>query len=436
MEKSPHSIAVIGLWHLGEVYSAGLAHLGHNVVGISDDKSVVAKLLKGKPPLAEPKLEGLIKTSLHRKLLTYSQDLKVVGSCDVVWLTFDTPVNNRDESNLKPILKSIREISACLNDDSLVVVSSQIPAGTSAKIVKLLKQLRPDLKFHYVYSPENLRLGEAVDCFLSPGRIVVGAGDDEGFRRMESILTGINAELVRMSPASAEMAKHALNSFLATSVSFINDIADACEKVGADISDVSKALRSDGRIGPRAFLDPGVGFSGGTLGRDLVALTKLAHVRHCKLPVIEGVLKKNQQRPKAIIRRLESLLGGLDKKRITIFGLTYKAGTPTLRRSRSLEIASLLLKRGALLNLCDPHISGEELPRMRNAKFITDPYCSVHQSDALLFLTPWKDFADLNFADLAHSAKPFAIVFDTSNSVAAKEDYITEQGLRYYRIGR
>jgi UDPglucose 6-dehydrogenase len=436
MHKSLHRVAVIGLWHLGEVYSAGLAHLGHRVFGISEDSSVVANLSVGKPPLAEPKLEELIKTGIHAKRLTYSGDLKTAGTCDVVWLTFDTPVNDLDESELKPILNCIREVSPHLQSDVLVVVSSQIPAGTSARIEALMRKRRPELKFHYAYAPENLRLGEAVDCFLSPGRIVVGANDDEGFNRLKSIFAGLNAEMVRMSPASAEMAKHALNSFLATSVSFINDIADTCEKVGADIADVTQALRSDVRIGPRAFLNPGVGFSGGTLGRDLVALTKIACSNGCELPVINGVLKKNQQRPKAIIQRLELLLRGIARKRVTLFGLTYKAGTTTLRRSRSLEIASLLIKKGAHVQLCDPHISGKELPRMKNSKFESDPYSSVDQSDALVFLTPWKDFANLDFARLAQRANSRAIVFDTSNAVASKEQSIAEQGLRYYKVGR
>ena len=436
MENSQHKIAVLGLWHLGEICSAGLAHLGHNVVGISNDKTVVENFLNGKPPLAEPRLEELIKNGLEAGLLTYSRDVTKVNNCDVVWLTFDTPVNDRDESNVKPILSCIREITPHLQDDCLVAVSSQIPAGTSATIVKLIRQLRPNLEFHYVYSPENLRLGEAVECFLNPGRIVVGANGDEGFERIKSIFGGIQADLVRMSPASAEMAKHALNSFLATSISFINDIADTCEKVGADISDVTKALRSDKRIGQHAFLNPGFGFSGGTLGRDLVALKAIARTHRADMPVIESVLKKNQQRPQSLVRRLHSLLGGLAKKHITIFGLTYKAGTSTLRRSRSLEIASLLGRKGALLSLCDPHIIPEELPRLRNAKFIADPYASVKQADALLFLTPWKDFKDFNFARFAQNARPHAVVFDASNCLSEKESNITEQGLRYFRVGR
>jgi UDPglucose 6-dehydrogenase len=436
MEEIQHRITVIGLWHLGEVYSAGLARLGHKVVGISDNRTVVKDLLKGKPPLAEPRLEELIKNGLDTGRLTYSRDITKVKHCDVVWLTFDTPVNDRDESDVKPILSCIREITPYLQNDCLVAVSSQIPAGTSATIVKLIRKRRPNLSFHYVYSPENLRLGEAVECFLNPGRIVVGADDDEGFERMESIFGGIQADLVRMSPASAEMAKHALNSFLATSISFINDIADTCEKVGADVSDVTKALRSDKRIGQHAFLNPGFGFSGGTLGRDLVALKAIARTHRSELPVIESVLKKNQLRPQSLVRRLSSLLGGLAKKRITIFGLTYKAGTSTLRRSRSLEIAALLVKQGAMLNLCDPHIIPGELPKLKNARFNADPYASVKQSDALLFLTPWKDFKDFNFAAFAESAKPHAIVFDASNSLAEKEGSIAEQGLRYFRVGR
>jgi UDPglucose 6-dehydrogenase len=436
MKDSRHRIAVIGLWHLGEVYSAGLAHLGHEVVGISDNKTVVENLLNGKPPLAEPRLAELISESLQQGVLTYSQDLTSVRDCNVVWLTFDTPVNDRDESDLDPILSSVREISRHLANDCLVVVSSQIPAGTSEAISNLIRMLRPNLTFHYVYSPENLRLGNAVNCFLNPGRVVLGASDDEGFQRLKTILRATNADFVRMSAVSAEMAKHALNAFLATSISFANDIADICEKVGADISDVIKALRSDDRIGQRAFLDPGLGFSGGTLGRDLVALTAIARQHRSELPVVESVLKKNQLRPKALVGRLEILLGGLKKKRITIFGLTYKAGTTTLRRSRSLEIASVLSRKGALLRLFDPHVAPEEVPHINNADAVADPCSSVCESDALLFLTPWKEFRDLDFRTLAENAKRHAIVFDSSNFLQDKIPAITESGFRYCGVGR
>jgi UDPglucose 6-dehydrogenase len=435
MKETKYRIAVIGLWHLGEVYSAGLAHLGHEVVGISREKKVVANLLKAEPPLAEPELEKIISTNISNGTLTYSNDIERVRGCDVAWLTFDTPVNDRDESDLTPILQSLRQMAPFLGDDCLVVVSSQIPAGTSERIMKLIRKLRPDLTFHYVYSPENLRLGEAINCFLKPGRIVVGASDKEGFQRMKDIFRTVPADLIKMSPASAEMAKHALNAFLATSISFINDVADACEKVHADISDVTNALRSDPRVGQRAFLDPGLGFSGGTLGRDLVALMTIARTRRFQLPVIESVFKKNKLRPQVFVERLERLLGGMAKKRITVLGLTYKAGTSTLRRSRSLEISSRLLKKGALLNLCDPHVSQEELPTLKNSNAIADPYLSAIDSDALLFLTPWKDFRDLSFAALAQNAKPHAIVVDATNLLRDKREVIRAEGLRYYGVG-
>ncbi len=436
MSKSQYQIAVIGMWHLGETYAAGLAHLGHKVVGISDNEAVTANLLKCVPPLAEPGVVGLMEEAMQAGRLTYSGEMTAVKNCNVVWLTFDTPVNDRDESDLSPILKALRQASPHLREDSLVVVSSQIPAGTSGKICQLIRKLRPDLKFHYVYTPENLRLGDAVNCFLRPGRVVVGANDEAGFERMKGILSGIEADLLQMSPASAEMAKHALNAFLATSISFINDIADTCERVGADISDVTRALRSDGRIGQRAFLDPGLGFSGGTLGRDLVALKAIPRPRGSRLPVIDGVLTTNRGRPQTLVQRLQTLLKGIAKKRIAIFGLTYKAGTPTLRRSRSLEMASALLKKGARLSLCDPHVAAEEIPRFKHAEVDTDPYRSARGADALLFLTPWPDFQHLDFARLAQSSKPQAIIFDPSNFLLDKREILTQRGFRYHGVGR
>ena len=234
MPKAKYAIAVVGLWHLGEIYSAGLAELGHRVVGISDDRSVIENFKKDNPPLMEPGLAAMIRKNRIAGRLTYSDDPGAIKKCDVVWITFDTPVNDRDESDLTPIMRALKQAMPFFKNDILIVVSSQIPIGTSERLEALIRKARPALRFHYVYSPENLRLGEALDCFLRPERIVVGANDAAGFLRIQNIFRNIkSAQLVRMSPASAEMTKHALNAFLATSLSFMNDIADVCAAEGA-----------------------------------------------------------------------------------------------------------------------------------------------------------------------------------------------------------
>jgi len=431
-----YKIATVGIWHLGEIYSAGLAGLGHEVIGVSDDKSVIDGLLKNIPPLPEPQLEELIAKNQSSGRLRYSTDFSEIKKCSVFWITFDTPVDDNDESDLSPIFEAIKKSAPYLQDDVLFVVSSQVPVGTGKKIKKLIKEIRPNLDFHYVYTPENLRLGEAVKCFFEPSRVVVGADNNEGFRRIGDIFSGIRAEILEMSPASAEMAKHALNSFLATSISFINDIADVCEKNGADVLDVIKALKLDPRIGPKAFLDAGLGFSGGTLGRDLKSLIRASQEAQLKLPVIESALQKNNDRPIVIVEKLNSLLGGLNKKIIAIFGLTYKTGTRTLRRSRSLEIAKLLSSRGAMLHFYDPHVLKEEIPNIKNSVIFNDPYKAAEGIDALIFITPWPEFKKLHFGLLSEKTKINAVLFDTSNFLYNEAAVIKDAGFHYLGIGR
>ena len=301
----------------------------------------------------------------------------------------------------------------------------------------MIKKDRPALKFYYAYTPENLRLGEALDNFLRPKRVVIGAESDFAYELLLDILRGLDAVLVKMSPASAEVAKHALNAFLATSISFINDIADICERIGADVLDVALALRSDPRIGERAALGAGMGFSGGTLGRDLVSLTTSAHKNKSAAPVIESVFEKNLSRPKKVAERLAQVLGGLKKKQITMYGLTYKAGTPTLRRSRSLELAKLLAKKGAILVLCDPHVPSKDIMKSaKNATVNDDAYDAAKNSHALLFVTPWPDFRQLDFAKLMRYSHKQAVIFDTANLLYRESDAIKKQGFRYYGIGR
>jgi UDPglucose 6-dehydrogenase len=438
MPKHSSKIAVIGLWHLGEIYSAGLAGLGHQVVGVDEDEKVVKDLMEGIPPLAEPGLSETIRKNIAAGRLFYSTDIKNIIGCDTVWFTFDTPVNSRDESDLKPMLKMLRKAVPYIKSDALVVVSSQIPAGTSQMIRDIIHKARPTLRFHYAYTPENLRLGEALNNFLRPERVVIGAESDLAFELLSQILEGLDAVLVKMSPASAEVAKHALNAFLATSISFINDIADVCERVGADVLDVTKALRSDARIGERAALGAGMGFSGGTLGRDLVSLTQNARKNKSTLPVIENVFKKNLSRPEKVVERLAKLLGGLKKKQITIYGLTYKPGTPTLRRSRSLELASLLAKKGAILVLCDPHVPREDVLSEVDKKALVNDnvYDAAKNSHALLFVTPWADFRHLDFAKLMRYSRRQAVILDTSNLLHEESIAIKKQGFRYYGVGR
>lgn len=433
---SPYKIAILGLWHLGEIYSAGLADMGHAVVGISEDDALIDNFKKAIPPLPEPKLQELIQKNLLSGRLSFSTNFEEIKSCNVLWFTFDTPVNDADDVDLSPIWNALEKSLPFVNQNTLIVVTSQIPIGTSRKICEFIKKKRPDLNFDYVYAPENLRLGEAVKCFFNPVRIIIGAGDASSSRKLEDIFSGLNAEFLEMSPASAEMSKHAINSFLATSVSFINDIADACEKTEADVLSVSRALRSEPRIGPKAFLDAGIGFSGATLGRDLKILMGLARESKLDLPIISNVFTKNESRKDTAISKIKNHLNSVVSKTIGVFGLTYKVGTKTLRRSRSMEVAQELKQLGATLKLHDPEADKKEVSTYGQFNFSRDPYKTAEGADALIFITPWPSFKNLDLSKLSNLAKSKALFFDANNFFWDKEGEIKKIGFTYLGTGR
>lgn len=432
---SSYKIGVVGLWHLGETYSAGLAELGHDVVGIDADTKVVEGLSKGIPPLAEPKLAELIAAHEAAGNLSYSADFSKLNDRNVVWFTVDTPVNDDDEAQTGVVLDAIKNAMPHFADGVLVVVSSQIPVGTSAEIIVLIKKERPGLSFDYAYSPENLRLGDAMKCFMEPGRVVVGAASAAALAKAKDIFSKLNAETVSMSPASAEMAKHTLNAFLATSISFTNDIADLCEQYGADVEAVAKALKSDPRVGPKAYLFAGLGFSGGTLGRDLRAMMNAGADRNVDVPVITSVFLKNKSRNAVVERRLLKELGEVKGKTFAMFGVTYKAGTSTLRRSQPLEIEKSLRDAGAVFHLYDPLAKADEVSAITPSPFSNNPYDAARGVDAVLVLTPSKDFKDLDFAKIRSITKG-PLLFDTCNILCDKEEVIREAGFNYISIGR
>lgn len=445
--ESPYKIAVVGLWHLGETYSVCLAELGHNVIGVDADAAVVANFSQNVPPLAESKLAELLAANQAAGRLSYSTDFSAVKDRDIVWITLDTPVNDEDVADIEPVLAAIKKVAPDLRDDALLVVSSQISVGTSAKIIDMIKTARPSLNFEYVYSPENLRLGVAVDSFMQPGRIVAGVSSEKALTMFKHIFAKMNGvggagsvEIVSMSPASAEMAKHALNAWLATSISFTNDIADLSERYGADVEAVAKALKSDPRVGPKAYLFAGLGFSGGTLGRDLKAMMNAADANGMKLPVIEGAFVKNKSRNAIVPGRLAKEMGDLKGKTIAMFGVTYKAGTSTLRRSQPLEIEKELREAGVSFRLYDPWAKAEEVSAATPSSFFNDPYVAAEGADVILVMTPWKDFGNLDFkklrAVMSHIVTKGPILFDTCNILCDKEEIIRAAGFTYLSVGR
>ena len=434
MRRESDRTCAIGIWHLGSVVSACLADLGYKVIGVDKDPERVRDLNNGIPPIFEPALEDLLKFNISSKRLAYTTDLShALADSSYVLITFDTPVDENDEVDLSPIFDTSRELSKYLKNGSTIIVSSQVPVGTCHQIYSLIKQNNPSLDFDIAYSPENLKLGQAIECFKNPQRIVIGADSDSTLDRVEAFFDVIVAPKLRMNLKTAEMTKHALNAFLATSISFANEIANLCDEVGADALKVAEALHSDERIGPKLPLLPGLGFAGGTLARDLKVLKNLGKDSGCETPLIDGVLKVNEEQNGLVARKLLKIYGSVKNLTVGILGLTYKAGTSTLRRSAALEIIGDLIHNGATVKAYDPKASPEEIRQHQEFEFCSDPYTVARGADALVIVTDWPEFESLDF-DSIKSIMKKPVIIDCKNMLDDNE--VTKKGLSYFGVGR
>jgi len=427
-------VCVVGIWHLGSVVSACLADLGYWVIGVDKDPKRVSELNKGVPPLFEPGLAELMTKNLESKRLSYSTDLdSALKGAKYVLITFDTPVDARDEVDLSEIFETSAELSKYLEDGSVVIVSSQVPVGTCEKIASIIASQRPSLSFGIAYVPENLRLGQAIERFRCPDMIVIGSDSVATQAEVEEFLSVIQAPKVRMDLRTAEMTKHAINAYLATSISFINEVANLCDEVGADAVKVGEAMRLDSRISPKAPLRLGLGFAGGTLARDLKVLQKLGEKVGYQMHLINSVLRVNQQQNRIVAKKLLKMYGSLHNLTVGILGLTYKAGTSTLRRSASLEIIRDLTDSGARVKAYDPKADLREVQIHGEFEFCSDPYAVANGCDALVFVTDWPEFKELDFSRIKLlMRKP--IVIDAQNMLGSEQ--MIQLGFVYLGVGR
>ena len=427
------------MWHLGEVYSACLAELGNKVIGIDKNPQVVANLNKTIVPLAEPKLQEIVKRNIKNGRLKYTTDFQQLANCNIIWFTTDIPVDKQDRASLNELFALVKKALPHMKNGSLIVVSSQLPAGTFAKLSKFIKANRPDFKFDYAYVPENLRLGEAVDSFMKPSRIVIGTSSDKRRQELTKIFKSLTPNIIPVSIASAEMTKHATNAFLSTSLSFIYDIADICEAVGADVVEVSRGLRADERIGEKAYLDASAGFSGGHLARDLQYLRKIAKSQKIDSPVINSVIRKNQGRRKIIFEKISPYLGPFKDKTVTFFGITYKSGTPTLANSLPLAVAKDALLMGSKIVLCDPWVNPEEIPAEipeGKYRYFDDPSKSAKSSHVIICITPWEGLKKLDWRKIGSLMTGPKIFFDARNYFVAESRAMEKAGIKYIGVGR
>ncbi|MDR2405729.1 MAG: nucleotide sugar dehydrogenase [Deltaproteobacteria bacterium] len=425
-------IAVLGLWHLGTVTAAGAAALGHNVIGWDRVPQHISAFNKGLAPIFEPGLNEQLKSGLASGNLTFTDNMPAaLKDAELAWICHDTPVNEDDIADPESVIADIKEAIPLLPRGTLILVSSQLPAGTCSALSAFIKSKnREDLDL--ACSPENLRLGNALEIFSHPERVVCGISSARAKAMLTELFQPMTGNIVWMSVPSAEMTKHAINAFLATSVSFANEIASLCEFVGADAKEVEKGLKSEKRIGPGAYLSPGQAFAGGTLARDLTFLDDLGKKAKFDLPVIEGARVSNELHKNWIIARLKEKLKSLDGKLIAMWGLAYKPGTDTLRRSSSLETAGKLLASGASVAAHDPAV--KQLPDLfkERIKLSTTALDAVKGADALVICTPWPDYSQVDKNEVLTRLKRH-LILDPSGFL--REVYGADSSLEYVSIG-
>lgn len=429
-----NKVCVIGIWHLGAVTSACLADLGYRVVGVDSSAKRIDNLNVGVPPVFEPGLEEMIKNNILLRRLEYTTNLKAaLQGATYVLITYDTPVDERDEVDLSQIFNVASELATNLQNDSTIIVSSQVPVGSCEKIASLIKDRKPSLNFGIAYVPENLRLGQAIKRFKHPEMIVIGYDSVATQAKVEKFFSIIKTPKLYVDLRTAEMTKHAINTYLAMSISFINEIANLCDKVGADAVNIADAMHLDSRIGPKAMLRPGLGFAGGTLARDLKVLQNLGEKVGYPTHLIDGILKVNQRQNRMVAGKLREIYGSVQGLTVGVLGLTYKAGTSTLRRSASLEIIRDLVNDGATVKAYDPKADEREVRVHNEFKFCSDPFAVASGSDALVLMTGWPEFKELDFTRIKSLMKK-PVVIDAQNMLDAER--MVRMGFIYLGVGR
>jgi UDPglucose 6-dehydrogenase len=426
-------VAVAGLWHLGSVTAACLAGAGFRVCAVDPDAATVAGLSQARPPVAEPGLAELIRQGLDAGRLDFSTDPAAVTGAEVVWVAHDTPVDEDDNADVDFVLDRVADLFPHLADGALVVLSSQLPVGSVALLERRYREAQPKGTASFACVPENLRLGKAIEVFSRADRYVAGVRSPRHRAVLERLLSPFTRHIEWMAVESAEMTKHALNAFLASSVVFINEVAALCEQVGADAREVERGLKSDVRIGPRAYLKAGPAFAGGTLARDVTTLSNLA--RSFRLPdgLLAAVRRSNAEHLTWPQRRLRELLSPLDGRRVCVLGLTYKPGTSTLRRSSAVEACRWLLDQGAEVRSFDPGVLGHGTETPPEVGLRPSAEEALRGSEAVLIATPWPSFRELTPDELVAWCGATPLVLDPGGHLA--DGLARDARIRYVTVG-
>jgi UDPglucose 6-dehydrogenase len=429
-------ITVVGTGYVGLVAGACFAESGNDVVCVDKDETKIRLLSRGKMPIYEPGLEELVKRNRHERRLAFTATLpKAVRTATVIFIAVGTPQDEDGAADLQHVLAVARDVAIAMNGYKVIVTKSTVPVGTSVKVREVVRR-ETTHPFSVVSNPEFLKQGAAVDDFMKPDRVVIGAEDP----RATEVMTELYAPFLRtgapimvMDCASAELTKYAANAILATRISFINEVANVCELVGADVDQVRRALGADRRIGP-SFLFPGVGYGGSCFPKDVKALIRFAAERKYEFRILKEVERVNGDQKRRLFAKAQAHFGSLQDKTVAVWGLAFKPRTDDMREAPSITLIEALLEAGAVVQAYDPEAMKAAKKRFGGrVTLAATNYDALRGADCLMIVTEWNEFRRPDFARMRRLMRS-PIVFDGRNLFTPS--HMSQHGFTYYSIGR
>lgn len=431
-------IGVVGTGYVGLVSGTCFAEFGIHVTCVDNNAAKIEALKKGKIPIYEPGLEDLVEKQVKAERLSFTTNLKeAVEGADAVFIAVGTPPRSDDgQADLTYVYEAAREIAKYLKDYTVVVTKSTVPVGTARELEKIIREENPDADFDMGSNPEFLREGAAINDFMRPDRVVIGTDSERAAEVMRALYRPLyinETPMVVTSPETAEIIKYAGNAFLATKITFINEIANLCEKTGANVQEVAKGIGLDGRIGSK-FLHAGPGFGGSCFPKDTLALTQIGQKHGTPQNIVETVVWVNAERQKTMADRVIQACGGDVKgKKIAVLGVSFKPNTDDVRESPALVIIPLLQEEGAIIAASDPVAMDEAAKVLDDVEWCKDPYDAAQDADALVIITEWNEFRGLHMGRLGEVMKEKVLV-DLRNIY--KPSDMEKTGFHYISIGR
>lgn len=439
-----HKIGIIGSGYVGLVTGACLADFGMKVICVDINEDKIKKLNQGKIPIYESGLKQLVERNTYYKRLTFTTDLeKTVHESDVIFIAVGTPPSEDGSADLTYVLKAVEDIASNMNEYKVIVDKSTVPIGTGQivkqTIQKILEKRNTQIDFDVVSNPEFLREGTAIYDFTHPDRVVIGGESEKAIEIMKDVYRVLylnETPFIVTNIETAEMIKYASNAFLAMKITYINEVANLCEKIGANVQEVAKAMGRDGRIGPK-FLHPGPGYGGSCFPKDTKALARIAKEHHSPISLVEATIKANERQKLLMVKKVKDAIDDLKDKTLAILGVTFKQNTDDMRESPAQTIIEEFEKLGAKFRIYDPQGMNEAKWRLKHIEekcvYCEDEYDAVKAADALLIITEWNQFRNLDIDRIKELMKS-NLFFDFRNIY--ERSYIENKGFIYFAVGR